>query len=129
MTHREQFERCINLYPLPRTSRGMSARDYLDFARLHRIGQAGSFFVILSQKNTKFSVYESRPVDRSTGFICDQSIRFSSAKGMKGYHEKLRRIGYSDEETGKLLTSLTNYFALPPITVAAIYKNRWKIRK
>ena len=46
---------------------------------------------------------------------------------MKSYPEKLRSIGYFDEETGKRLTFLTNNFTLPALTVAAIYKNRWKI--
>jgi hypothetical protein len=102
-------------------------RGYLDFARLYRIVEAGAFFVIRSKKNTKFSVHESRPVDKSTGLRCDQSIRLSSEKGMKSYPEKLRRIGYFDEETEKRLTFLTNHFALPALTVTAIYKNRWKI--
>jgi hypothetical protein len=102
-------------------------RGYLDFARLFRIAKAGAYFVIRSKKNTKFSVRESRPVGKATGLRCDQSIRLSSAKGMKSYPERLRRIGYFDEETGKRLTFLTNHFGLPALTVAAIYKNRWKI--
>jgi len=102
-------------------------RGYLDFSRLYRIAEAGAFFVIRSKKNTKFSVRESRPVDKSTGLRCDQSIRLSSPKGMKSYPVKLRRIVYLDEETGKRLTFLTNNFTLPALKVAAIYKNRWKI--
>ena len=27
LLHREQFERCVSLYPMPRTSRSFSARD------------------------------------------------------------------------------------------------------
>jgi len=102
-------------------------RGYLDFSRLYRIAEAGAFFVIRSKKNTKFPVRESRPVDKSTGLRCDQSIRLSSPKGMKSYPVKLRRIVYLDEETGKRLTFLTNNFTLPALKVAAIYKNRWKI--
>ncbi len=102
-------------------------RGYLDFARLFRITEASAYFAIRSKRNTKFSVRESRPVDKTTGLRCDQSIRLSSAKGMRSYPEKLRRIGYFDEETGKRLTFLTNHFGLPDLTVAAIYKNRWKI--
>ena len=102
-------------------------RGYLDFLRLYRIAEAGAFFVIRSKKNTKFSVRESRRVDKSTGLRCDQSIRLSSPKGIKSYPAKLRRIGYFDEETGKRLTFLTNNFTLPALKVAAIYKNRWKI--
>ncbi len=97
-------------------------RGYLDFSRLHRIAEAGAFFVIRSKKNTKFSVRESRRVDKSTGLRCDQSIRLSSPKGMKSYPAKLRRIGYFDEETGKRLTFLTNNFTLPALKVASIYK-------
>ena len=58
---------------------------HLDFSRLYRIAEAGAFFVIRSKKNTKFSVRESRRVDKSTGLRCDQTIRLSSPKGMKSY--------------------------------------------
>jgi len=102
-------------------------RGYLDFARLFRIASALGYFVIRSKKNTKFTVHESRAVDKSTGLRCDQSIRLSTAKGKKSYPERLRRIGYFDEETQKRLTFLTNNFALPALTIAAIYKHRWRI--
>ena len=102
-------------------------RGYLDFARLFRIATAGAYFVIRSKKNTKFRVCESRPVDKSTGLRCDQSIRLSTVKGNKSYPQLIRRIGYFDADTEKRLTFLTNHFALPALTVAAIYKNRWQI--
>ncbi|MDA0347322.1 MAG: IS4 family transposase [Verrucomicrobia bacterium] len=102
-------------------------RGYLDFERLFRIERANAYFVIRSKKNTRFHVLESRPVDKSTGLRCDQVIRLSSAKGKRDYPEKLRRISYIDTETGKRLVFLTNNFELPPLTIAAIYKSRWKI--
>jgi len=102
-------------------------RGYLDFLRLFRIAVARATFVIRSKRNTKFTVYQSRAVDKSTGLRCDQSIRLSSAKGKKSYPELIRRIGYFDEVNKKRLTFLTNNFELPALTVAAIYKNRWKI--
>jgi len=102
-------------------------RAYLDFGRLFRIHTAQAFFVIRSKKNTQFYVLESRPVDRSTGLRCDQVIRLSTAKGKRDYPQRLRRISFVDPETGKRLTFLTNHFDLPALTIAAIYKSRWKV--
>jgi len=102
-------------------------RGYFDFKRLFRIEKANSYFVIRSKKNTRFYVFESRPVDKSTGLRCDQVIRLSSAKGKRDYPKRLRRISFIDTETGKRLVFLTNHLDLPAITIAIIYKSRWKI--
>jgi len=102
-------------------------RGYLDFARLFKIASARATFVIRSKKNTRFTVYESRRVNKSQGLRCDQSIRLSTAKGKKSYPERLRRISYFDTKTGKRLTFLTNNFELPALVVTSIYKHRWRI--
>ena len=47
-------------------------RGYLDFERLYTLHQAGSFFVTRAKSNTKFKRLYSRPVDRTTGLLCDQ---------------------------------------------------------
>ena len=39
----------------------------------------------------------------------------------------LRRIRFKDRETGKSLVFLTNQFAHPPQTIAALYKARWQV--
>jgi IS4 transposase len=39
----------------------------------------------------------------------------------------LRRIRFNDAQSGKTLILLTNNFALPPLTIAALYKNRWQV--
>ena len=102
-------------------------RGYLDFERLFRIEKAGAYFVIRSKKNMRFYVVQSRPVDKSSGLRCDQIVRLSTAKGKRDYPQTLRRISFIDTETGKRLVFLTNHFGLPAMTVAAIYKSRWKI--
>jgi len=102
-------------------------RGYLDFKRLFRIEKAKAYFVIRSKKNTCFYVRKSRPVDKSTGLRCDQVIRLNSAKGKRDYPQGLRRISFIDTETGKRLVFLTNNFDLPAITIAIIYKSRWRI--
>lgn len=102
-------------------------RGYLDFGRLFRIHHANAFFVIRSKANTRFTVCESRSVDKSTGLRCDQVITLSTHKGKRDYPDRLRRITFVDSETNKRLTFLTNNFDLPASTIAAIYKSRWQI--
>lgn len=102
-------------------------RGYLDFVRLHRLHAAGAFFVTRLKTNTRYYVIESRPVAADTGLRCDQTIRLNSAKGRRCYPEAVRRISYIDPETKLWLIFFTNQFALDALTVALIYKHRWKI--
>jgi IS4 transposase len=102
-------------------------RGYLDFKRLYRINTAQAFFFTMAKSNTKVRRLYSRPVDKSTGLRSDQTVMLSVQKSSKDYPEKLRRIVYFDEETGKRLTFLTNNFELPALTVAKLYKLRWRV--
>ena len=102
-------------------------RGYLDFERLYKMHQAGSFFVTRAKSNSKFKRLVSRPVDRSTGLICDQSVALTVFYSHQGYPERLRRIRFKDPETAKTLVFLTNNFALPALTIGALYKSRWQV--
>jgi len=102
-------------------------RGYVDFARLYRLHQSLSFFVTRAKKNMKFEAVISHETDKSTGLICDQTIRLTSRNGRKNYPQTLRRVKYRDPETGKVLVFLTNNFALPALTIAALYKQRWQV--
>ena len=102
-------------------------RGYVDFSRLYRIDQAGAFFVTRAKSNMAFHVSKSRPVDKTTGLRCDQTIGLKTTKSKRDYPEKLRRIRFIDAQTGKSLVFITNHFGLPAITIAHIYKSRWHI--
>jgi hypothetical protein len=102
-------------------------RGYVAFARLHRIHRAGAFFVTRAPANTAARRLYSRPVDRSTGIVCDQSVRLSHFRSRKKYPDLLRRIRFKDPETGKTLIFLTNNTALPATAIAALYKSRWQV--
>jgi hypothetical protein len=102
-------------------------RGYLDFARLHRLHAAGAFFVTRLKTNTRYYVVASRPVAETTGLRCDQTIRLNSDQGRRSYPEALRRISYVDPETGLRLIFLTHQFALDALTIALIYRHRWRI--
>jgi len=101
-------------------------RGYLDFERLHALHQAGSFFVTRAKSNFKCRRILSRPVDRSTGLICDQIIELIVFYSQQAYPERLRRIRYRDEE-GRTLVFLTNNMMLPALTVCGLYRQRWQV--
>jgi len=43
------------------------------------------------------------------------------------YPKRLRKISFRDEIQGRTLVFITNNFALPAETIAALYKARWEI--
>ena len=101
-------------------------RGYLDYARLHTLHQAGSFFVTRARSNFKFKRVSSQPVDRKTGLVCDQIVRLVWFYSKKGYPDRLRRIGLRDDE-GRYLVLLTNQMELPTRTICDLYRQRWQV--
>jgi hypothetical protein len=101
-------------------------RAYLDFERLYTLHTLKAYFVTRSKKNFQFQRRYSRPVDRTTGVICDQTVTLTGFYPKQSYPEALRRIKYRDPD-GRVLVFLTNDFSLPALTVADIYKGRWQI--
>ena len=69
-------------------------RGFLDFERLSRFHEAGSFFVARGNANLKAQRRYSHPVDRTTGLICDQTIVLTGLYSHKGFQTPLRRIRY-----------------------------------
>jgi len=102
-------------------------RGYLDYARLYRLHEAGSFFVTRAKSNTQAQRRYSHPVDRSTGLICDQTIALTGFYSRQDFETPLRRIKFNDPKTGKRLVFLTNNFALPAITITELYRCRWQV--
>lgn len=102
-------------------------RAYLDFARLFRLEQNSSFFVIRSKRGFQFDRISSRYVDKTTGLRCDQTILLKGFYPKKSYPFHLRRVKYFDKEEDRLLTFLSNNFCLHPILIAELYRCRWQI--
>jgi hypothetical protein len=102
-------------------------RGYLDFTRLYKMQCAGGFFVTRAKSNMNARRIYSARVDRSTGIICDQTVLLNGFYSTHDYPENLRRVRFKDPKTGKTLIFLTNNFMLPPLTIAALYKNRWQV--
>jgi hypothetical protein len=128
ITDARVYDLCIldELIPEPGSFYIMD-RAFLDFSRLYNLEQFNAYFVIRSKSNTKFRRLYSRAVDKSKGLRCDQTIVLTGKFTPEYYPDYLRRITFFDTDNNKRLTFLTNNFALPPYTVAQLYKCRWQI--
>jgi hypothetical protein len=102
-------------------------RGYMDFARLARIVQAGSFFVTRAKSNLRFTRHYSMPRDCLEGVLSDQVGCPSLLKAATDFPYPLRRVRYFDAESSKHLVFLTNNLEIPALTVAKLYKSRWQI--
>jgi len=102
-------------------------RGYLDSARLYVMHQAHANFVTRIKCNTQYRRLYSRPVKKSTGLRCDQTILFTGVDSATNYPEQLRLIRFVDTEKNNRFAFLTNNFEIDAITVAQLYKERWKI--
>jgi hypothetical protein len=102
-------------------------RGYIDFARLHGLHQAQSFFVVRAKSNLQFRRVYSRPVAKETGLRCDQTIQLAGRKSQRDYPGHLRRVKFYDAGNDKRLVFLTNHFDLPALTIAELYRARWQV--
>lgn len=102
-------------------------RGYLDSARLYVMHQARANFVTRIKCNTQYRRLYSRPVEKSTGLRCDQTIVLTGVDSATNYPEQLRLVRFVDTEKNNRFAFLTNNFEIDAITVAQLYKERWKI--
>jgi len=102
-------------------------RGYVDFARLYRFTQSLAFFLVRAKSNLDYARVNWRQVDQATGVRSDQTIRLKGPKTSQDYPDPLRRVRYFDVETKKHLVFLTNNFILPALTIAELYRCRWRV--
>ena len=102
-------------------------RAYLDFQRLYQMHQDLAIFVTRSKTNTGLRRLYSHKVDKDTGVRYDQTVVPTGFYTKKDYPDKLRRIKYFDAEKGRAFIFLTNQFTLPALTIAELYRCRWRV--
>ena len=117
----------LDLLPIEAGAFYVMDRGYLDFARLYKLHQSGAFFVTRAKRGMNARRVYSTKTDRTTGVMCDQRIALNGFYVAKNYPEHLRRIRFKDPQSGKTLVFLTNNTTLPPLMIAALYKNRWQV--
>ena len=102
-------------------------RGYVDYQRLYKIHSCNAFFVTRAKDNMNYRRLYSKQKDIAKGVLYDQTIMLNNYYAAKDYPEKMRRIKFKDEQTGKVLIFLTNNFHLQATEIAQLYKHRWKI--
>lgn len=102
-------------------------RAYVDFQRLYQLHQSSAVFVTRSKTNTGLRRIYSHSIDKATGVKFDQTVALTGYYSKRDYPEKLRRIKYFDAEKGRSFIFLTNQFTLPAITIAELYRYRWRV--
>jgi hypothetical protein len=102
-------------------------RGYVDFARFYRIHLTGAFFITRAKRRLDCRVQERLPVESDGPIKRDQLIRLRGPKSRRLYPDTLRRVRYIDPDTGKRLTFLTNHLTLDALSIALLYRKRWKI--
>jgi len=102
-------------------------RGYVDFARLYNIHNHKAYFVTRLKTNTNYRRLYSRKVDKTTGLLCDQTIKLNNYYANKKYPEKLRRVKYYDAEINMTFEFVSNDFSVSALQIAQLYKQRWQI--
>jgi hypothetical protein len=102
-------------------------RGYVDYKRLYRIHSCRAFYIIRAKDNMNCRRVKSYPSDKTDGVLCDQSVLLNNYYAAIDYPDKIRRIKFYDDESGKTFVFLTNNFHLKATEVAQLYKHRWKI--
>lgn len=102
-------------------------RGYLDFERLYAFHRCGAFFVTRTKAGVLLRRRYSRAVDKTPGLRSDHTVMLTSAASLKNYPDPLRRVRFYDLEQRRWLIFLTNNFDLPALTIAHLYKSRWKV--
>ena len=100
---------------------------YVDYKRLYKLNIMDSFFVTRAKKNIKCKRIYSKIVDKSLGLKYDQTIRLTGVSSQKNYPDKLRRVKFTDETSGKTYIFITNNFDLSAFQITQLYKKRWDI--
>jgi len=102
-------------------------RGYVDFARLYRIEQSKAFFVTRAKKRLAYRIHKSTQCVRGSPVKKDQMISLLYPKLFKKYPMQFRRIDFYDAEYERHLIFLTNNLLLDAISIALLYKARWKV--
>ncbi len=118
----------LDVLPIDPGSYYILDKGYIDFHRLYTlIHQSRAFFVTRAKDNMQYEVISSADVDQETGLISDQLVKLTGYKSSKSYPEAFRLVIYEDYSTGIVYTFMTNDFDLPALSIAELYRERWKV--
>jgi len=117
----------MDVIPYEAEAHYVFVRGYVDYQRLYKITTLQAYFVVRAKSNLKFRRMYSKKTDKSTGVLCDQLGKLTGFYASKDYPDKLRRVKFHDQETGRTFVFLTNNNELSALEIALLYRNRWQV--
>lgn len=101
-------------------------RGYEDHNWWRKLTDGGVDFVTRLKDSTGYTIVDERPVRKDSGIIRDEVIVLDSEKDPDKLM-RLRRIEVWLEDKQETIAFVTNNLKLAASTIAAIYRDRWKI--
>src|SRR5712691_5637775 len=101
-------------------------RGYNDYDWFGELTRDGVFLVTRMKDNAVYGVVEERKVPEKGNVLSDKVV-FFYRMAVAGHEHFFRRIEVWDEEKQRTLVFLTNHLTFGATTIAAIYKDRWKV--
>ena len=101
-------------------------RGYNDYDWFGELTREGVIFVTRMKDNAAYGVVEERKVPEKSNVLSDKVI-FFYRMAVEGHEHFFRRIEVWDEDKQRTLVFLTNHLTFGATTIAAIYKDRWKV--
>lgn len=102
-------------------------KGYSRYSWHKSLTERGLFWVTRIRGNAHYRVVERRDVSQFSHITSDQTIVYTAKKAQEADLYPVRRVGYTDPETGKHYVFTTNQFDWSPQTIADIYKQRWQV--
>jgi hypothetical protein len=102
-------------------------RGCIDYKILANHCMESIYFVSRIKSNADYRIVERKDVSKYKNISSDHIIEFKGYYSKKNCPLRLRKIRSRDPETGKYIEILTNQFDWSPVTIAAVYKDRWMI--
>ena len=103
-------------------------KGYIDYQWFAQMSNRKVSFVTRLRPKTVYKVKSTHEVLSSKGILADEHIELSRDYAKKrGAPKLLRRIAFYDAEKKRTFEFLSNNFHLAASTIAAIYKDRWKV--
>lgn len=102
-------------------------KGYVDFKRLFLLNNNNAFFITRAKDNLLSQRLYSHDVTGFENIKYDQTVKLTGIKTSVLYPSHIRKIKFVDKENNTELIFLTNNFSLPALTIAKLYKDRWKI--
>jgi hypothetical protein len=102
-------------------------RGYNDYDWFAEMTREGVFFVTRMKTNTVYAVVEECQVPAKGDVLRDQIISLPALAKAGEEPVLFRRIEYWNQDKHEILVFFTNLLHLAASTIAAIYKDRWKV--